>query len=215
MVEMIPAINAKTFSDVENQIHQVEPYVNWIHLDVADGTFTKNILWHTPEDLYSLQTSLFIEVHLMVDEIEKKLPAWLIPNVRRVIFHLEVTNNVGKVIDVCHSADIEAGVSIHPDTSWEQLIPYANRADLFQTLAVNPGHAGQIFQKHTIKKIKGLRSTCPTCPIEVDGGMNKDTARRVIEAGATHIVASSAIFNGGNIKNNISQLQNILGNSYF
>lgn len=209
MIEIIPAINAENFRDVTEKIKRVEPYVRWVHIDVADGTFTKNILWHNAKDLLMLKTPLFIEVHLMVTDIEKKISSWLLPNVRRVIFHVETAKDPRSIVRVCHAADIEAGIAVHPDTSWEQLLPYVKEADIIQTLAVVPGHAGQVFQKKIIKKIEGLRRMCSTCLIEVDGGMNKETAGRAIQAGATHIVAASAIFNGGDIEKNIKDLQNI------
>ncbi len=193
-VKIIPAINADSFEEVKKRIKLVEQYASWTQLDICDGTFTKNTTWHSPEDLLSLETPLQIEVHLMVADIEKKIESWLVAGVKRVIFQLEAAKDADFVIEKCRIAGKEVGLSIGTDVSWTQLIPYLERVDLIQILGVQPGLAGQKFREDNFDKIIHLREKCPKCIIEVDGGMNKETARRAVKCGANTIVAASAIF---------------------
>ncbi len=222
--DLIPAINTDSFEEVKRQIKLVEPFVNpavggasWVQLDIADGTFTKNTIWHSPEDLVGLETTLKIEAHLMIADIEERLENWLIAPIQRIIFHLETSKDPDFVIDECKKAGKEVGIAIGPDTPWTQLVPFLKKVDLIQILGVYPGLAGQKFQEDCFDKIRHLRKECPNCIIEVDGGMDKETAKKAIDAGANIIVAATAIFSakGGpasgwdNIKKAIEELKNV------
>lgn len=197
-IEIIPAINAKTFAEVQEKIRAVEPYagggIKWAHIDVADGSFTDVSLWHDVEDLLSLQTPLFVEVHLMIADIDERIHDWLRPIVRRIIFHREASHNPDSVIRACRFSNIEAGIAIRPDSSADIVLPYLSKVDVVQTLAVVPGRSGQLFVPDTLQKISALHSACPACPIEVDGGVNTATATGIVQAGASILVAGSAIF---------------------
>ncbi len=206
MAEIIPAINTDSFEEVKRRIKLVEPYTKWVQLDIADGTFTKNTTWHNPQDLLGLETSLKIEVHLMIGDIEERIEEWLIASVKRIIFHLETVKDPDFVFGKIKEAGKEVGLAIGPDTPWTKLAPYLDKIDLIQILGVYPGLAGQEFQEDNFDKIRHLRKEQPNCIIEVDGGMNKETARKAVEAGANIIVAASAIFNG-DIKKNIEELK--------
>lgn len=193
-IEIIPAINAQTFAEVKEKIRLVEPYVSWVHLDVADGSFTEITLWHNAEDLLELQTPLFVEVHLMLDRIDERIDEWLKPIVRRIIFHREASQNPDVVIAACRASDIQPGIAIRPDSPVDTVLPYLSKVDLVQTLAVFPGPAGQSFRSETLQKITALHNACPLCPIEVDGGIDSKTAALAVRAGASLLVAASAIF---------------------
>ncbi|OHA13638.1 MAG: hypothetical protein A2909_03140 [Candidatus Tagabacteria bacterium RIFCSPLOWO2_01_FULL_39_11] len=206
-IEIIPAVNAETFEEVKNKIMLVEPYAGWVHLDVTDGTFTKNSIWHNASDLVSLDTLLNIEVHLMILDIERRVPEWLLPNIKRVIFNLEASHNPDFVIEKLREANKEVGISIAPATPWMRLKPYLDKVDLIQILSVNPGLAGQEFIKNNLDKIRHLRGVCPKCIIEVDGGMKVGVIKKVVEAGADIIVAASAIFRENDVKKAIEELR--------
>lgn len=218
VVEIIPAINATTFEEVKEKIRLVEPYaegpdnggIKWVHIDVADGTFTDITLWHNPKDLLTLQTPLFVEVHLMLANIDSRIQEWLEPIVRRIIFHREASQNPDVVIDACRAFDIQVGIAIRPDSPAEVVFPYLTKVDLVQTLAVAPGPSGQAFEISTLQKIAALKTACSsTCPIEVDGGINAVIAAQVVQAGASLLVVGSAIFSAGSehdIKNVIEDL---------
>ncbi|MDA1334542.1 MAG: hypothetical protein O2794_00805 [bacterium] len=196
MIEIVPAINVDNFAEVERRIRMVESHATRVHIDVADGTFTKTVTWNTPEDLQNLSTDLEIEIHFMVDDPEEKLLPWLTTDVRRVLFHLESTTKANEIIDNLHNVGKEAGVCIRPDTSVEALHPFIDNADLVQTLAVMPGPSNQSFDEGTLKKIESLRAAFPDKDIEVDGGMRPGVASVCAHAGANYLVAASWLFNG-------------------
>ncbi len=206
-IEIIPAVNAAAFKEVQRKVKMVEPYVSWVHLDVADGSFTDITLWHNPGDLLNLRTPLFIEVHLMLGRIDERVQEWLEPIVRRVIFHREASKNPDAVIEACRASDIQAGIAIRPDTPVEAVVPYLSKVDLVQTLAVMPGPSGQLLHPSTLPKIAALRGACSTCPVEVDGGVNNATAPQVVKAGASLLVAGAAIYSATDIAKAIEELR--------
>jgi ribulose-phosphate 3-epimerase len=215
MIKIIPAINADNFEEVQQKIKLVEPFfpsngTGWVQIDVADGTFTKNTIWHNPNDLIDLKTSLNIEVHLMIDHVEERIDTWLLPNVQRIIFHLGATQDPFFVIQKCKETGKEVGIAVGPNESWTKAMLYAGEVDLFQVLAVDPGLPGQKTKEESFEIIKKMREFCKECIIEIDGGMNKETGRRAVEAGANIIVAANAIFSGDDIKKNIKELNGAL-----
>jgi len=193
-MEIIPSINAKTFEEVEKKVRMVESLVSWAHLDIADGSFTPNVTWHNPADLKLLNTNLNIEVHLMVSGVDKKIGEWLIPEIKRIFFHLNACADPDFVIDQCREAGVEPGIAIGPDEPWTKAGHYKGRVNIFQILGVAPGPAGQKTSEDTFKKIREMKKFSDSFIIEVDGGMNKETVQRAAEAGADIIVAATAIY---------------------
>lgn len=205
---IVPAINAATFEEMAEKIKLVEPHSTWVHLDAADGTFTKNTLWHSPVDLDRIETKLNIEAHLMMDHAEHKVEEWLRSGIKRILFHIGGTKDPDFIINKCRENNIEVGISISPDESVAKGMVYKDKVDIFQILAVRPGLSGQKTLEETYDRIKEVRNFCPSCIIEVDGGMNKETIPKALEAGADIIVAASAIFESGKgIKETIRELK--------
>ncbi|QQG42431.1 MAG: hypothetical protein HYW15_02895 [Candidatus Giovannonibacteria bacterium] len=209
MLEIIPSINVSDFEELKKRIKKVEPYVKWAHLDVSDGVFTKHVSWHEPKDLVGLKTKLKLEVHLMIDRPERTIDGWLVKPVSSVIFHQEATKEHALLIDKIHEAKKEAGIAIKPDTPWLKLFPYLGKVEVLQLLAVPPGPSGQEFSEEILHKIGHIRSLCKKCIIEVDGGVNKRVAARLIKEGANLLVAGKAIFESKNIKKAIAELENV------
>lgn len=205
-MKVIPVINADNFEELKEKIKLVEPYADSIHIDVADGTFTKNTLWHNPRDLESLDAPLYIEVHLMMNDIDNKIGDWLLSNISRIIFHLNGAAHPDFVISEIKKVGKEVGISISPDESMEEALKYKDKVNFYQILGVHPGLAGQKTLESTFERIKVVRDSCHSCIIEVDGGMNKETANMAIGAGANIIVAASYIFNSKNIGEAIRNL---------
>lgn len=215
-VEIIPAVNADTFEEVQRRVRLIESLspskaafdgCGWAQIDAADGTFTKNTIWHNPKDLAFLETSLKIELHLMLDNMERRIEDWLLPNVHRIIFHISAANDPDFVIEKCRKAGKEAGIAIGPDESLTQALKYRDKVDMFQILAVHPGLPGQEAQAEAFERISELRGFCGECTIEVDGGMNKETAIKAVEAGANIIAAAAAIFSADDIGKAIKELR--------
>lgn len=207
MIEVIPSINVDSFEEVKEKMRLVEPYVSWVHLDVADGVFTKRVGWHDAKDLVGFQTKLKLEIHLMIDQPEKEIDEWAIVPAERLIFHQEATHAHDLIIEKIHAAGKQAGMAINPDTNWIKLFPYISKVDLIQFLAVHPGWSGQVFSEDTLDKIKRVRSLWQDAIIEIDGGVTSATARRCAHAGANILVAASAIFGAKDIPAAIEKLK--------
>ena len=207
MPEVIPSINAKNFPEVQARIAQVEPFVSWCHIDVTDGVFSQHATWQEPGDLASLQTKLNVEVHLMIMEPEKSIDQWLLPNVQRIIVHQEATDDIQGIIEKCHAKGIKIGVAVKPETDWKELWPWFEKVDLVQVLAVNPGPSGQKIGEEIFEKIRQVHEACPSCVIEVDGGITDENAGRAVSAGATLLVSASAIFSHRTISEGVTRLK--------
>jgi len=208
MVSVIPSINVPTFEEMQERIKKVEPYVQWCHLDITDGVFSKHLTWHNPADLILLRTELKAEAHLMVVEPEKVIGQWFLEPVKRVIVHLEAAKDMNFIIQKCREAGIEIGIAINPETFWGKLQPWYGKVDLFQILAVKPGPSGQKMGEETVVKIEHLRKKCPRCIIEIDGGVNPETAEKATKAGAQLLVAGAYIFNNQDPAMAIEELKN-------
>ncbi|MEK7150592.1 MAG: hypothetical protein AAB783_00110 [Patescibacteria group bacterium] len=195
--EIVPAINVSDFSVLKERIHIAQESAHIIHIDVADGSFTPHAVWNSPQDLQGFQSNVKLEIHLMVANPDEQISQWLIREVSRVIVHAEVSRDPQNIIQQCHAAHIEVGISICPDTSWEKLTPFVGSADMLQLLAVMPGPSGQKFDARTIDKLKNLRQIAPDMLLEVDGGIKVGVARQCQLAGANLLVAGSALFGDG------------------
>ncbi|PIR70128.1 MAG: hypothetical protein COU46_03175 [Candidatus Niyogibacteria bacterium CG10_big_fil_rev_8_21_14_0_10_42_19] len=207
MSEIIPAINVENIDDLKNKIKLIEPYAKRVHIDVADGTFTPNTLWHQARDLMNIETSLEFEVHLMITDVSRRIQEWMLGNVKKITFHLEAESEDAHVL-LKHIKDggKEAGLGILPNTPWEVLGPYAKEADSFLLLAVNPGFSGQKMRENTVDKISRLHASYPNFVIGVDGGVNAETAKSLADAGANYLMAASAIFGQNDIKKALDNL---------
>ena len=217
-VEIIPAVNAIDWRSVEERIKLVESHAEWVHLDVADGSFTPNALWNNPADLKNLKTTLKLEVHLMVKNPEAVIDAWIAAGAKRLIVHVESMNDFETIKQTCEAAGVELVLSITPESSWTILIPFIKRGvNAFQILAVHPGVSGQQFidegnveqpyLESSYDKIKRLREQCPTCSIEVDGGVKLGIAKQCKEAGANRFAAASAIYSQPDIAKAVEDLK--------
>jgi len=217
-VEIIPAINAADWKTVEERIKLVEPHVRWVHLDVADGTFTPNILWDNPVELAGLKTPLQLEVHLMVRNPELVIDDWITAGAKRIIVHIEAVRDFDEIKEKCDAAEVFLMLAITPETSWTILVPYLRRHVVsFQILAVHPGLTGQqfidgggssmLYVESSYEKIRRLREQCSYCDIEVDGGIKVGIAKKCREAGANLFSAASAIFGTPDIPKAIEELK--------
>jgi len=225
MIKIIPAINVPEWEEIVRRIKLIESFaeevgVDTAHLDVTDGTFTKNSYWHRASDLLSLETSLKIEVHLMIgtsdNPIEERIAEWLLPQkIMRAILHVETSNDVSFAIEQCRKAGIQVGLAVAPGTPWTQLVPHVAHIEMAQVLGVHPGLSRQEMQKEEVlDKIRHLSAHPPGGGlIEVDGGVSPANARDLIGAGANVLVAGSAIFDADDPKEAIHNLRDNLRDS--
>lgn len=228
-MDIIPSINVPTFEEVRERIKKVEPYVEWCHLDVTDGIFSKHVTWHDPADLPLLNIKLKAEVHLMVSQPEKVFESWLVEPIKRIIVHLEAVSDLDLIIRRAHAAGIEVGLAINPETFWGRLVPYfpkphsrashlfrflfghpkwGNYPELFQVLTVHPGPSGQdVDWEEMLGKVRHIREHCKGCIIEVDGGINPHTYKNAVSAGANILVSGAYLFNAEDIGTAIGKLK--------
>ncbi|MEK7630323.1 MAG: hypothetical protein AAB432_03010 [Patescibacteria group bacterium] len=211
-MEVIPVINCPDFECVQSKLDKLENLGNeWIHVDVADGSFTPYKNWHNSKDL---KTNFNIEVHLMVKNPEAVVGDWLKAGAKRIIVHVETLDGpegekLQKIFETCAHYDAEIMLASNPDTLFEELIPYFDIIFSFQCLAVSPGPAGQKFDSNILEKIKLIRERLPDALIEIDGGINREIAKLVNVAGADIVAAGTYIFSRENMKTAYDELQNV------
>lgn len=192
---VIPSINRENFADVLRDIHIIEHYARWAHLDIQDGQFISRVTWNNPADLLGVRVPLKFEVHLMVEFPEAVVAQWLAVGVSRIIAHCEAIRDAVIFRDVCASHGAEAGIAISPNTPVENIIPYANTFSFITFLSVMPGPSGQGFIPETLDRIAFLRAKFPSVTIEIDGGINPETAVLARRSGANLFVSGGYIFN--------------------
>ncbi len=213
-MQIIPALNCLDVESLREHIRRAATFLlpeSWIHLDVSDGRFTFTRTWNEPERWRELagQYGWKLEAHLMTEEPEKMATRWLEGGAARIIVHIETVTP--ESLDRMRAKITEGGaelmLSSNPETPAESFRPYAQGIKNFQALAVNPGLSGQKFLPVVLKKIQFLRELRPDATIEVDGGINLETARLCKSAGADALVASSYIFGSDDPKEAYQELK--------
>lgn len=212
MIQVIPAIIAKNFEELEEKINQIAPFSQWIQLDVMDGQFVPNTTFDEPDKIKKIAKDINIEVHLMIKEPSAKFEKWLENGAKRVIVHWESLGGnkekeLSNIVKKVKTLRKELGLAINPQTSFKEVRQYIPKVDLLLLMAVHPGFGGQTFLTDVLKKIREARQEFKNLNIEVDGGINQETAKRCIEAGANILVSGSYIF-GGDIKKRLENLKN-------
>jgi ribulose-phosphate 3-epimerase len=204
-MKVIPVINCPDVDCVRKKIDIAKTFLNegdLLHLDVVDGSFAAHKTWADPMEWVKLKSPFPLEVHLMVDHPEEYADNWLAAGAQRLVVHMEslTRNSMHELFSTADRYHAEVMLSSRPETDPEDFEPYFKRFHSFQVLAVAPGPAGQVFLPFSTEKVRFLREELPDATIEVDGGMDPETARKVKEVGADTIVSSSYIFNAADPK---------------
>ncbi|PIT92655.1 MAG: ribulose-phosphate 3-epimerase [Candidatus Harrisonbacteria bacterium CG10_big_fil_rev_8_21_14_0_10_42_17] len=198
-MEVIPSINTETFEATEERIVHASQFADWLHIDVTDGIFTKNYTWGKPNELktiiqkHALTTNF--EVHLMVTNPELLVEPWIRCGAKRVIVHIETLSRPPELLTTIKLLQAEVMLSSKPGTPVDRFSIYAHDFSQFQILSVDPGLPGQPFQDEALGRIRTLREKLPDVTIEVDGGINLETAQLCRDAGANRLISASYIFN--------------------
>ena len=200
MTKIAPSILSADFTRLGEQVQALEAAgVDRFQVDVMDGRFVPNITFGALaiESLRPL-TRLTIEAHLMVQPPEDFIERFAKAGADTIIVHQEATPHLHRAIQQIHHFGKKAGVAINPSTPASTLSEILGSVQLVLIMTVNPGFGGQDFIPETLSKIRQVRKAIQErgldCEIEVDGGINNQTARLAVEAGANVLVAGSAVF---------------------
>ena len=193
-----PSILAADFSRLGEEIERVEAAgADWIHCDIMDGHFVDNISFG-PEIVRMVRglTSLPLDVHLMIEHPDHYVPRFVKAGANSITVHAEpeAKHHVAKTLQQIRDGGCRAGLTLNPETSFDLVEPFLDKIDLLLVMTVHPGFGGQSFRGDQMHKVKRARSLNDKLDIEVDGGINADTARLSIENGANVLVAGTSIF---------------------
>lgn len=205
-IEVIPGIFEKDFPKIDKRTRLVAPFVDWIHIDIADKRLVPNSSLLDPAPFKKLikETGKDFELHMMVEKPFTVAPSWIAAGFERLIMHIEALSNVTNLKDQMFRMknkyeDLQIGLAVDKDTDVDSVFPYLDVIDCVLIMTIKAGFSGQQFVPDLIQKVKVLRDMKKYLPVEVDGGINDETAKLAIAAGATRIVSTSYVFSSENI----------------
>lgn len=190
-----PSLLAANFQHLQDEVASIEPYADWIQVDVMDGHFVPNLSFGAPVIRW-LKTELPLDIHLMVSNPQDRIQEFLELQVSHITFHAEVTNAAQRqaLIQAIHDGGATAGIAINPNTPLSAVEDVLSDIDLLLIMSVQPGFGGQKFMEEVLLKVTEARAKFPDLIIQMDGGIDATTAPKCIAAGANNLVAGSAIF---------------------
>ena len=211
-ITISPSILGGSFANMQDTIKLIDQSkAEYINFDVMDGDFVPNLTFGPQFILnvrqYSKKT---FDVHLMINRVGKFLDDYIKAGSDIITFHLEIEENINELISKIKINNIKCGIAIKPATPWEDLKPYLNDIDQIIIMTVEPGFGGQKFMDDQLLKINQLRKYISDnklhVDLEVDGGVNYETGKKCIAAGANILVAGSFLFNQENLTQASNQL---------
>lgn len=217
MIKIAPSILSADFSKLGMEIKEVEEYgADYIHVDVMDGHFVPNItIGPLVVDAIRPVTNLPLDVHLMIENPDQYIHEFAKAGADFITVHQEACVHLDRTIQLIKDSGVKPGVVINPATPAELLLPVLPNVDLVLVMTVNPGFGGQKFIEGTVEKIRKLHQLREemnlSYEIEVDGGVNTETAKICSDAGADVLVAGSAIFSQPDRKKAIESIRAAAG----
>ena len=212
-VKIAPSILSADFTNLERDIHLVEEGgADWLHLDIMDGHFVPNITFGpmVVKAIRSL-TTLPLDAHLMIEAPDRYLEVFRDSGVDRLTVHVETCPQLNRTIQRIQELGMKAGVTLNPSTPVSTIEEIVPSADLVLVMTVNPGFGGQKFIPTMLRKIEEVRSLISRSDrpieLEVDGGVDINNARDIVNAGATVLVAGNSIFAKRSIPQSIHSLR--------
>jgi len=200
MVKVAPSILSADFARLGEEIRRLEKAkADWVHVDVMDGVFVPNLTLG-PDIIRALRphTALPFDVHLMIEMPERYIERFAESGADLITIHVEATHDVKSALRKIRDAGKRPGISLNPGTELAKVEPYLDDVDLLLIMTVQPGFGGQSFKPEVLPKIaraSELREVSGSnFEIVIDGGINRETGKRCVEAGATVLAAGSALF---------------------
>lgn len=215
MMILAPSILAADFSKLGEQIREIDQAgAQHVHIDVMDGVCVPSISFGFPiiESIRPV-TKRFFDVHLMIVEPERYIERFADAGADGITIHVEASKCVAQTLEKIRGLGLKAGISLHPQTPVSEIMPYLDQVDKVLVMTVNTGFGGQKYIEACTQKIidlrKEIRERGLSVDVEVDGGVNKENAASIIEAGANILVSGSSVFNG-NITENVTYFLDVL-----
>lgn len=210
-----PSLLSADFGHLSRDVKMLnDSCCDWFHLDVMDGVFVPNISFGFPVmQAMAKEAAKPLDVHLMIVQPEKFVKEVKALGAKVMNVHYEACTHLHRVVQQIKAEGMMAGVTLNPHTPVNVLEEIIGELDLVMLMSVNPGFGGQCFIEHSVDKTRRLRElvdrTGSHALIEIDGGVNRETGARLVEAGADVLVAGSAVFKAADPKAEIEALKNL------
>jgi len=195
-----PSLLSANFLNLEREIEMLNrSEADWIHLDIMDGVFVPNISFGFPVlNLLKERTHKLLDVHLMIVQPEKFIPEIAAAGAAYMNVHYEACTHLHRVVSEIRNHGMKAGVTLNPHTPVLLLEDIVEDLDMVLLMSVNPGFGGQKFIEHSVEKVRVLKNLIlrknARALIEVDGGVNLETGKKLVDAGADVLVAGNFVF---------------------
>jgi len=192
--EVIPAILPKTELELIDGIKKVEPHTDRVHIDICDGKFVPNTTISGYKELDKIRSGLKFDIHLMIEDPYDQMYNWYnVGGISRFIVHVEARNGLKDLLEQIKLNDKEICLAINPETLLDEVWEHIENIDMFQIMTVQPGFQGGKFRPDVLYKATTVRERAFDIPIAVDGGINPQTAKEALTAGAEVLVCGSYI----------------------